>query len=222
MGANDNLVLALPRGRILKEVMLLVRRAGTELEAAFDGPGGRQLKFAANVEGLEIICVRSFDLTTFVVFVAAHLSVVGNDGMTEFDCPDLCAPLDLDFSHCRLSVSDHTRIVNDSDPNRWGSIRITNKCPNLNSKNFVAREVRAGCVKLSGANEPAPVVELCSHIVNLASSGSAFKANGSTVTEKICNINACLTVKRTAWKTRLAETNDWLENFREAANDLAA
>ena len=32
MGANDNLVLALPKGRILKEVMLLVRRAGIELD----------------------------------------------------------------------------------------------------------------------------------------------------------------------------------------------
>ena len=222
MGANDNLVLALPKGRILKEVMLLVRRAGIELEAAFDDPGSRQLQFATNVEGLEIIRVRSFDVATFVVLGAALLSVVGNDVLTEYDCLGLYAPLDLDFSHCRLSVADHTHMVNDYDPSRWSSIRIAIKCPNLNSKYFLARGVHAECIKLNGANEPAPIVELCSHIVNLVSTGAMLKANGPIVMEKICNINACLTVKRTAWKTRPAETNDWLEIFREAVHDVAA
>ena len=222
MGANDNLVLALPRGGILKEVMLLVRRAGTELEAAFDDPGSRQLQFATNVEGLEVIRVRSFDVATFVVFGAAHLSVVGNDVLTEFDCPDSYASLDLDVSHCRLSVADYTHMVNDYDPSRWSSIRIAIKCPNLDSKYFVARGVHAECIKLNGANEPAPTVELCSHIANLVSTGAMLKSNGSTEIEKICNINSCLTVTRTAWKTRPAETNDWLENFREAVHDLAA
>ncbi len=222
MSANDNLVLALPKGRILKEVMLLVRRAGIELEAAFDDPGSRQLQFATNVEGLEIIRVRSFDVATFVVFGAALLSVVGNDVLTEYDCLDLYAPLDLDVSHCQLSVADDTHMVNDSDPSRWSSIRIAIKWPNLNCKYFVARGVHAECIKLNGANEPAPIVELCSHIANLVSTGPLLKANRSIEIEKICNINSCLTVKRTAWKTRPAETNDWLENLREAVHDLAA
>ena len=222
MSANDNLVLALPKGRILKEVMLLVRRAGIVLEAAFDDPGSRQLQFATNVEGLEIIRVRSFDVATFVVFGAALLSVVGNDVLTEYDCLDLYAPLDLDVSHCRLSVADHTHMVNDYDPSRWSSIRNAITCPTLNCKYFVARGVHAECIKLNGAMEPVPIVELCSHIANLVSTGVMLKANGSTEIEKICNINSCLTVTLTAWKTRPAETNDWLENFREAVHDLAA
>ena len=222
MSAKDNLVLALPKGRILKEVMLLVRRAGIELEAVFDDPGSRQLQFATNVEGLEIVRVRSFDVDTIVVFGAAHLSVVGNDVLIEFDCPDLYAPLDLDVSHCRVPVADHTHMVNDYDPSRWSSIRIAIKWPNLYCKYFVARGVHAECIKLNGANEPTPIVELCSHIANLVSTAPLLKANRSIEIEKICNINSCLTVKRTAWKTRPAETNDWLENLREAVHDLAA
>ena len=222
MSANDNLALTLPKGRNLKEVMLLVRRAGIELEAAFDDPGSRQLQFATNVEGLEIIRVRSFDVATFVVFGAAHLSVVGNDVLTEFDCPDLYAPLDLDVSHCRLSVADHMHMVNDYVPSRWSSIRIAIQWPNLNCKYFVAHRVHAECIKLNGANEPTPIVELCSQIANLVSTGAMLMANGSIEIEKICNINPCLTVKRKGWKTRPAETNDWLENLREAVHDLAA
>ena len=74
MIANEILVLALPKGRILKEVMPLVRRAGIEPEPAFDDPESRQLKFATNVPGLEIIRVRSFDVATFVAFGAAHFN----------------------------------------------------------------------------------------------------------------------------------------------------
>ena len=36
MSSNEKIVLALPKGRILKEVMPLVRAAGIEPEAAFD------------------------------------------------------------------------------------------------------------------------------------------------------------------------------------------
>ena len=42
---SDAVVLALPRGRILNEVMPLVRRAGIEPEADFDNPKSRKLLF---------------------------------------------------------------------------------------------------------------------------------------------------------------------------------
>ena len=41
--ANDKLVLALPKGRILDEVMPIVRGAGIEPEADFDNPKSRKL-----------------------------------------------------------------------------------------------------------------------------------------------------------------------------------
>ena len=66
--ANEKLVLALPKGRILKEVMPIVRRAGIEPEAAFDDPADRRLRFASNDPNLDIIRVRSFDVATFVAF----------------------------------------------------------------------------------------------------------------------------------------------------------
>ena len=68
MRSNQSLVLALPKGRILKEVMPLVNQAGITPEPAFDDPSARQLQFATNVEGLSIIRVRSFDVATFVAF----------------------------------------------------------------------------------------------------------------------------------------------------------
>ena len=84
MRASETLVLALPKGRILSEVVPLVRRAGIEIERAFDDPDSRKLRFATNHEGLDVIRVRNFDVATFVAFGAAQLGVAGNDVLMEF------------------------------------------------------------------------------------------------------------------------------------------
>ncbi|MBT5048845.1 MAG: ATP phosphoribosyltransferase, partial [Rhodospirillaceae bacterium] len=55
MVETQELVLALPKGRILKEALPLLARAGIEPEEAFHDENGRQLHFATNVPGLTII-----------------------------------------------------------------------------------------------------------------------------------------------------------------------
>ncbi|MBT5898319.1 MAG: ATP phosphoribosyltransferase, partial [Rhodospirillaceae bacterium] len=57
---SQKFVIALPKGRILKEAMPLLRSAGIEPEAAFDDPASRLLRFATNIPDLEIVRVRSF------------------------------------------------------------------------------------------------------------------------------------------------------------------
>ena len=80
MELTDKLVLALPKGRILEEVMPLVKAAGIHPEAAFDDPKSRALQFDTNIPNLSIIRVRAFDAATFVAFGAAHLAVVHSRG----------------------------------------------------------------------------------------------------------------------------------------------
>ena len=103
MRANEPLVMALPKGRILGEVMPLLRRAGIEPEPAFDDPNGRQLRFETNVANLTIIRVRSFDVATFIANGAAHFGVAGNDVLTEFDYSEIYAPVDQKIGRCRLN-----------------------------------------------------------------------------------------------------------------------
>ena len=70
---NEALVLALPKGRILSDVMPLLRRTGLEIEPAFDDPKSRLLRFKTNMPMLDVVRVRNFDVATFVAFGAAHL-----------------------------------------------------------------------------------------------------------------------------------------------------
>jgi ATP phosphoribosyltransferase len=222
VSANEKIVLALPKGRILKEVMPLVRSAGIEPEAAFDDPDARQLRFTTNRPEVDIIRVRSFDVATFVAFGAAHLGVVGNDVLMEFDYPELYAPLDLDVGHCRLSVAQPVDLAEEDDPRTWSSVRVATKYPAITKTHFAARGVQAECIKLNGAMELAPVLGLCRRIVDLVSTGSTLKANGLVEMETICEITSRLCVNRAAWKTRADEIGGWVEKFREATDAVAA
>ena len=52
--ANENLRLAVPRGRILEELLPLMAEAGIEPEPAFFDKHERKLEFASNIPNLSI------------------------------------------------------------------------------------------------------------------------------------------------------------------------
>ena len=218
MPANEKLVLALPKGRILDEVMPLLRAAGIAPEAAFGDPESRLLQFDTYIPGLSIIRVRSFDVATFVAFGAAHLGVAGNDVLMEFNYPELFAPVDLGIGRCRLAVAEPRELVQTDDPARWSHIRIATKYPAITRAHFAARGVQAQCIKLNGAMELAPGLGLCRRIVDLVSSGRTLAENGLVEVETIAEITSRLIVNRAAWKTRPDEVGSWVERFREAAD----
>ncbi|MGH6663109.1 MAG: ATP phosphoribosyltransferase [Rhodospirillales bacterium] len=219
--ANETLVLALPKGRILEEVMPVVRRVGIRPEPAFDEPDDRRLRFATNVDGLDIIRVRSFDVATFVAFGAAHIGVAGNDVLMEFDYPEIYAPVDLGVGRCRLVVAEPKDMVSTDDPSTWSSVRVATKYPTLTSQHFAHRGVQAECIKLNGALELAPQLGLCQRIVDLVATGRTLKANGLVEVERIADITSRLAVNRAAWKTRPEEIGGWIKKFREAVNGNA-
>ncbi|HWB47753.1 MAG TPA: ATP phosphoribosyltransferase [Stellaceae bacterium] len=213
---DDKLIMALPNGRILTEVMPLLRRAGIEPEPAFDDPSARQLRFATSDPGLDLIRVRAFDAATFVAFGAAHIGVAGNDVLMEFDYSDIYAPLDLDIGHCRMMIAAPKDWVGQEDPRSWSHIRVASKYPEVTRRHFAARGVQAEVIKLNGAVELAPVIGLCRHIVDLVQTGSTLKANGLVEIEHIADVTSRLIVNRTALKTRPDEVASWIEAFRDA------
>ena len=216
---NDaTLVMALPKGRILKEVLPLLKRAGIIPEAEFHDDHSRKLRFATNHPGLELIRVRSFDVATFVAFGAAQLGVAGNDVLMEFDYPEIYAPLDLGIGHCRLSVAEPAELSQADDPRRWSHVRVATKYPHVTHEYFARRGVQAECIKLNGAMELAPTLGLCRRIVDLVSTGATLKANGLVEVEVIAEVTSRLVVNRAALKTRPTEVGGWIERIREVVD----
>jgi len=215
---NEKLILALPKGRILDEVMPLIAHAGIEPEPEFDNPKSRALRFATNHEGLDLIRVRNFDVATFVAFGAAHLGVAGNDVLMEFEYPELYAPLDLGIGRCRMAVAAPAESVANDDPSRWSHVRVATKYPEITRRHFAGRGVQAECIKLNGAMELAPLMGLCRRIVDLVQTGDTLRANGLVEIEHVADISSRLIVNRAALKTRPEELGAWLDRFSEAAN----
>src|SRR5512143_2280218 len=200
--ANEKLILALPKGRILREAAPLFARAGIEPEPAFADPDARQLRFTTNHADLDIIRVRSFDVATFVAFGAAHLGIAGADVLMEFDYPEIYAPIDLGIGKCRLAVAEPVEMAGNDDPSRWSHVRVATKYPEVTRRHFAARGVQAECIKLNGAMELAPSLGLCRRIVDLVSTGATLEANGLREIEHIAEISSRLIVNRAALKTR--------------------
>ncbi len=219
--SNEPLVIALPKGRILKEVMPLVRAAGIEPEPAFDDPKSRLLRFATNRPHISIVRVRSFDVATFVAFGAAQIGVAGNDVLMEFDYPEVYAPLDLGIGHCRLMVAEPAELRRTDNPVRWSHVRVATKYPHITQRYFAARGVQAECIKLNGAMELAPSLGLCRRIVDLVSTGATLQANGLVEVETIAEVTSRLVINRAALKTRPQEVGGWVERFREVLHAAA-
>lgn len=222
MSANQPLVLAVPKGRILAEVTPLLARAGIEPEPEFADDSSRRLRFRTNDSGLEIVRVRSFDVATFVAFGAAELGIAGQDVLAEFAYDEIYMPLDLGIGRCHLAVAVPEEFAQAEDPMRWSHIRVATKYPNTTRRHFAARGVHAECINLNGALELAPSLGLCRRIVDLVSTGATLRANGLVEIERISEVASQLAVNRTALKTRPDEVYGWTTRLREAINDQAA
>jgi ATP phosphoribosyltransferase len=221
-GAENVLILALPNGRILGEVMPLLRRLDIAPEPSFDDPGSRQLRFTTSAPGLDLIRVRSFDVATFVAFGAAQLGIAGNDVLMEFDYSEIYAPLDLDVGHCHLAVAATTDGAARKNVSRASHVRVATKYPEITRRHFAARGVQAECIKLNGAIELAPNLGLCRHIVDLVQTGATLEANGLIEIERIAEVSSRLIVNRPALKTRPSEVGGWIERFRKAIDRAAS
>lgn len=215
---GEPLIMALPHGRILGEVMPLLRQVGIEPEPAFDDPASRQLRFTTSESSLDLIRVRSFDAATFVAFGAAQIGVAGNDVLMEFDYSEIYAPLDLDVGHCRLAVAATADALGQADVRRSSHVRVATKYPEVTRRHFAARGIQAECIKLNGAIELAPRLGLCHHIVDLVQTGATLKANGLVEIERVAEVSSRLIVNRPALKTRPEEVGGWIERFRAVIN----
>jgi ATP phosphoribosyltransferase len=218
----DQIIIAVPKGRILKEVLPLFAAIGIVPEDAFGDEDSRLLMFKTNRPEIGLIRVRAFDVATFVAHGAAQIGIVGSDVLMEFEYSELYAPVDLGIGRCRISVAEPVAMAAQDDPREWSHVRVATKYPNITRRHFEARGVQAECVKLNGAMEIAPVLGLSSRIVDLVSSGRTLKDNGLVEVETIAEISSRLIVNRAAFKTRAGEIVPLVEAFRRAVGSQDA
>ena len=213
---QEKIILAVPKGRILDELIPLLHKAGIVPEKSFFDNTNRKLLFSSNLSWLQIIRVRSFDAATFVAYGGADLGVVGYDVLKEFSYPEIYAPLDLKIGKCYLSVA---KLKNDINQAENLPIKIATKYPNITKDYYRSIGKNVYCIKMNGAMEIAPKLGLSDKIVDLVSSGETLKVNGLIEEEKILDITSHLIVNRSTFKTRSKKVRYIISLLEEALND---
>ncbi len=206
------IILAVPKGRITRELIPLLRKINIQPEDAFFENDSRKLMFKTNSKNLDIIRVRSFDVATFVAFGAAHIGIAGDDVLKEFNYSEIYKVLDLGIGKCRLSIAKKINSSNKLDNNN-GHIMVATKYKNTVTNFFAEKGIRAECVKLNGAVELAPKLGICSTIVDLVSTGTTLKENDLIESDILLNITSKLIVNKISYKIMNDEISDIITKF---------
>ncbi|PPR24900.1 MAG: ATP phosphoribosyltransferase [Alphaproteobacteria bacterium MarineAlpha9_Bin4] len=215
---NKKIIIAVPKGRILKELDPILRKVKIIPESSFNTNNSRKLMFNTSEKDIMLIMVRSFDVANFVAFGGAHLGIVGLDVIKEFSFDEIYAPVNLRIGKCRMSLAEPIKLAAKDNPKSWSHVRVATKYPKITKSYFAERGVQAECLKLNGALEIAPVLGLTKRIVDLVSTGNTLKENGLCEVEKIMDISSYLIVNRNISKARPEKINKIINRFRKATN----
>jgi ATP phosphoribosyltransferase len=214
--AGSRLVLALPKGRILRELAPLLARAGIVPAADALDEESRRLRFETSEPWLDVVRVRPFDVATFVAHGACQLGVAGQDVLMEFDYPEIYAPLDLGIGHCRLSLAQ-PRDLAAPDFASQSHVRLASKYPKISRRHFAGLGVQAEVVVLNGAMELAPALGLCPLILDLVQTGETLRANGLVELGIVAPVSSRLIVNRAALKTDAGPLSRLIERIGNVA-----
>ena len=192
------ITLALTKGRILKETLPLLKAAG--IVPAEDIFSSRKLVFSTNQEGLRILILRGSDVPTYAQFGAADIGIVGKDALLEHQGDGYYEPLDLGIARCQLMTA-----VPVGAPAQKGRLRVATKYINIARQYYAEQGRQADLIKLYGAMELAPLLDLAHEIVDIVDTGNTLKANGLEARDTIAEISSRLIVNKAAMKTKRAE-----------------
>jgi len=205
---NSPLTIALTKGRILKETLPMLAQAG--IEPLEDVYSSRKLIFETNRPDIRMIIIRGTDVPTYVRHGAADLGVVGKDVLLEHGAEGLYEPLDLGIARCRLMTAG---------PVGWqgggARIRVASKFANITRRYFAEQGVHADVIKLYGAMELAPLMNLADLIVDIVDTGNTLRANGMEPLEEIASISSRLIVNKAAMRSRYNTIQGVIERLSE-------
>ncbi|AMX02035.1 ATP phosphoribosyltransferase [Microbulbifer thermotolerans] len=204
------ITIALTKGRILKETLPLLAAAG--LEPQEDISRSRKLIFPTNQQGVRLLILRGVDVPTYVQHGAADMGVAGKDTLLEHGADGIYEPLDLGIACCRLMTAGVKGVELPQ-----GRIKVATKFVRSAKRYYAAQGRQADIIKLYGAMELAPLMDLADEIVDIVDTGNTLKANGLEPRDTIAHISSRLIVNKASMKMKYQPINALIEKLAAAA-----
>jgi ATP phosphoribosyltransferase len=193
--STDNLVLALTKGRILDEVLPLLKKVG--ITPAEDMSKSRKLIFDSSVPGLKLMLIRGSDVPTYVELGSADIGITGKDTILEYGSKGFYESLDLGLARCRMMTAalKGTNLIKPR-------LRVASKFINIAKRYFESQGQQIDLIKLNGALELAPLMGLADCIVDIVDTGNTLKANGLETRDYIFDISTRVIVNKASMKIK--------------------
>ncbi|MAZ89682.1 MAG: ATP phosphoribosyltransferase [Cellvibrionaceae bacterium] len=206
---SQMLTIALTKGRILKETLPLLAAAG--IEPAEDISKSRKLIFETNKDNVRLLVLRGSDVPTYVKFGSADMGIAGKDTLMESGSEGLYEPVDLGIARCRLMTA---AVKNVKTPE--GRIKVATKYVNVAKRYYAAQGRQVDVIKLYGAMELAPIMDLADEIVDIVDTGNTLLANGLEPREHIADISSRLVVNKASMKMKHEQIQSVLDAVQSA------
>lgn len=203
------ITIALTKGRILSETLPLLAAAGIVPDS--DITKSRKLIFETNREDIRLVVLRGSDVPTYVKRGSADLGIAGKDMLMETGGDNLYELLDLNIARCRLM----TAAVKGREPIQ-GKTRVATKFTEVARRYYASQKRQVELVKLYGAMEVAPLLDLADEIVDIVDTGNTLIANGLEPLDLIADISSRLIVNKASFKIKNAQLMPIVENIQSA------
>lgn len=203
------ITIALTKGRILEETLPIL--AAADIRPAEDIKKSRKLIFATNQPHVQLLVLRGSDVSTYVEFGAADMGVAGKDMLLEHGGRGIYEPLDLGIARCRLMTAG---LKGQSAPNT--RIKVATKFVNIAKQYYASQGRQADIIKLYGAMELAPIMNLADEIVDIVDTGNTLRANGLEPREHIADVSSRLIVNKASMKMKHSLIQALLDDFAKA------
>jgi ATP phosphoribosyltransferase len=205
------ITIALTKGRILKETLPLLKQIG--LEPLDDVFTSRKLLFPTNKDNVRLLILRGSDVPTYVQFGKADIGIAGKDGLLEHRGDGYYEPIDLGIAKCRLMTAAPVGYKPGV-----GRLRVATKYTQVAREYYAQQGRQIDLIKLYGAMELAPIMDLADEIVDIVDTGNTLKANGLEAREMITDISSRVIANKAAMKTKYPVIKEILSALEEAVS----
>jgi len=208
----SQLTIALTKGRILEETLPLLAAAG--IEPLEDINKSRKLIFETSSQNVHLLILRGIDVPTYVEFGAADVGISGKDTLIEHNSSSYYEPLDLHIAKCKLMTAGVK-----GQSLKPGRIRVATKYVNVAKRYYAEQGRQADIIKLYGAMELAPLMNLCDEIVDIVDTGNTLLANGLEPRDLIEHISSRLIVNKASMKMKHREIEALIDAVSAAVQE---
>lgn len=188
---KDTLTIALPKGRLQKQVAKLFEEKG--IPFTFED---RKLTAYSKDMKFKFFLVKNSDLPTYVNHGIAGIGFCGDDVLYESGY-EFNKVAKMDFGSTQMCLAG---IKGDKAPPAGQKIKVSTKFTKFAADHYNKNSTPIEIVKLNGSVELAPILGLTPYIVDLVETGTTLKANNLEVLEVLKEIKVYMVANPAYYK----------------------